>query len=231
MNRKKTIAVALVLALILIIGGMLAYFTDTDRKTNVFTLGDEVNISLTEANWDTTDSNSNNVPDAAEGLHPNTIVDKDPVINNESTTTPAYVFAEVIVPCYDSEDADTLADKPLYKLLDSNGDALGTTVGSDGNSGWTLISVSSVDTTNKTITYVYAYGTSSTMTSLAKKPQSGTSSTPAVFSQVQVEPTLTYAQSQTASATPNIVVNAYGIQTDGLDVTTPTAIYALFGNS
>ena len=225
MNRKKTIAVALVLALILIIGGMLAYFTDTDTKTNVFTLGDDVDISLSEDGWDAlADTNNNDIPDVAEGIHPGTKVVKDPEINNDSSTTPAYVFAEIIVPCYDANNDGTV-DTPLYKLLDSSDAALTMTQGSAGNTGWTLINSPSVDTTTGKITYVYAYATNTTtMTSLAAN---ATTSTP-VFSKVQVEPSLTAAQKTTATTPTNIVVNAYGIQTDGLDVTTPSAIYALF---
>ena len=102
MSKKKTIAVAIVLALILIIGGMLAYFTDTDTRTNVFTLGDEVEISLSETGW-TNSTGTNYTLAAAQGVHPGTTVAKDPTINNESTTTPAYVFAEIIVPCYDAD--------------------------------------------------------------------------------------------------------------------------------
>ena len=48
MSKKKSIAVAAILAVVLLIGGLLAYFTDRDTKTNVFTLGDNIEISLTE---------------------------------------------------------------------------------------------------------------------------------------------------------------------------------------
>lgn len=228
MNKRKTIAVAIVLALVLLIGGMLAYFTDTDTKTNVFTLGDEVEITLLENNWSLTDTDTDNVPDASQGVHPGTRIAKDPTIQNDSATTPAYVFVEVIVPCYDS-DANGSADKPVFLLLDSSDTALTMTQNSAGNTGWTLINTPSVNTTDNTITYVYAYGSSSTMTELAKSPSTPktTTSTPA-FSKVQVDPALTSTQAATASATPNIVVNAYGIQTDGLDVTTPSAIFDLF---
>lgn len=225
MSKKKTIAVAVVLALVLIIGGMLAYFTDTETKTNVFTLGDNVEISLTETGWTQDGQTSNWTRTEAQGVHPGTKVAKDPTINNDSTTTPAYVFAKITVPCYAS--TGTTVDTPLYKLLNSSDAALVTTVGSAGNAGWTLISVSSIDTTAKTITYVYAYSNGTTMTSLAEN----TSTTTPVFSKVQVDPNLTAAQKTTASATPNIEVKAYGIQTDGLDVTTPTDIFALFGNN
>lgn len=208
MNKKKSIAVAAVLAVVLLIGGLLAYFTDTDKATNVFTLGDNVEISLTETNWSNGGSGTTYTLTAANGIHPGATLSKDPTINNESSTTAAYVFAEVIVPCYAS--TGTTADTPLFSL---------NSIGS----GWTLISTSAVDTTNKTITYVYAYGTSSAMTSLAAD-----ASTSPVFSSVTLDSTLTAAQKATAPATTNIVVNAYGIQTDSLSVSTPTAIYALF---
>ncbi len=200
MNKKKTIAVAIVLALVLLIGGMLAFFTDTDTKTNVFVLGDNIEISLSETEWD---------PDDANGIHPGAVVDKNPIITNDSTTTPAYVFAEVIVPCYDA-DIDGTIDTPLFSL-----DTIGA--------GWTLMSTGTIDQTNKTRTYVYNYGTASGMTSLGAG-----ASTTAVFSTVTLDEHLTAAQKATASSTTNIVVNAYGIQIDNLGVTAPSAIFDLF---
>lgn len=199
MSKKKSIVVATVLVAVLLIGGLLAYFTDTDTATNVFTLGDNVEISLSETAW---------VAANGTGIHPGANIANNPIITNDSTTTPAYVFAEVIVPCYDS-DSDGDADDALFTL-----DTIG--------SGWTLISTSAVNTTNKTITYVYAYGSASAMTLLTSS-----SSTTAVFSSVTLKSTLTETQRATAGTT-NIVVNAYGIQTDGLGVTDPTDIYALF---
>ena len=201
MSKRKSIAVAIVLLLILLIGGMMAFFTDTDTATNVFELG-EVDITLSEANW-----NVNN----AKNLHPGDVVTKDPVIKNETKSTPAYVFAEIIVPCYDAvADANNEVDTPLFSL---------NTIGT----GWTLISTSEINTTNKTITYVYAYGTSSAMTSLAVG-----ASTPAVFSKVTLSNTLTSAQAEAAGNTHNIVVNAYGIQADNLGTSDPSAVLALF---
>lgn len=199
MNKKKSIVVAIALVAVLLIGGLLAYLTDTDTATNVFTLGDNIEISLSETAW---------VAANGEGIHPGANIAKNPIITNDSSTTPAYVFAEVVVPCYDS-NADGTADDALFTL-----DTIG--------SGWTLISTSAVDTTAKTITYVYAYGTASAMTPLA-----ASTSTSAVFSSVTLKSTLTATQKATAGTT-NIVVNAYGIQIDNLGVTTPTNIYALF---
>lgn len=211
MNKKKTILAAIILALVLLIGSMLAYFTDTDNATNVFTLGDEVDISVVEeGGWtkDGTTGNWNNTN--ATNIHPGAVIEKAPSIKNNSTTTPAYVFAEVIVPCYAS--TGTTADTPLFEL-------------NNIGAGWTKISTGeTVNTTDKTITYVYAYGTSTQMTSLA----AGATTAKPVFSTVTLDPSLTAEQKATANENPNIIVNGYGIQTDSLSTTNPTEIYGLF---
>lgn len=229
MSKKKSIAVAIVLLLVLLIGGMLAYFTDTDTATNVFVLGDDIDISLTESNpWNKSASGNTWNSVDANGIHPGAVVSKDPTIVNESLTTPAYVFAEVIVPTYDVGNG---SKAPLFKLNSGTTTtpvALGTTVGSAGNTGWTLIKVD--NTTNGVIKYVYAYGTSSAMTQLAKSTSATEKTkTSPVFTCVTLEPSLTAAQKATAT-NQNIVVNAYGIQTDSLGVTAPLEIFALFGN-
>ena len=209
MSKRKSIAVAIVLLLILLIGGMIAFFTDNDTRTNVFTLGKDVNITLTEnSDWeqDTTGSGNNYTYSEANAIHPGKNVAKAPQINNISTDTPAYVFAEVIVPCY-SPNATGDATTPLFNLIDSNGNVLNTTVGSSGNSGWTLTA----------------------MTTLAKASSAETpTSTVPVFNSVTLKNTITGAEAATASTTPNIVVNAYGIQIDNLGATAPLEIFALF---
>ena len=48
MKKKKTILAALVLALVVSIGGVIAYFSDTDSKTNTFTVG-KVSIEVKNA--------------------------------------------------------------------------------------------------------------------------------------------------------------------------------------
>ena len=192
MKKKNLIAVAIILALLLVIGGMIAYFTDTDTATNVFTLGN-VDISIDEV-FEPTD---------AQGLVPGDTVNKAPSISNDSDAASAYVFAEIIVPCYDSDD-DGDVDTPLFTFT--------------ANSGWTLINTPTIGS-DDTTTYVYAYGTSSAMTEL----EAGNTTT-AVFSSVTLDPDLT---SQTLANT-DIVVNAYGIQKDNLDVTAPADIFDLF---
>lgn len=194
MSKKKTIAVAIVLALILLIGGMLAYFTDTDTETNEFTLG-KVNIEIDET-WDSTNG---------ENVIPGQTITKAPSITNQNDSTAAYVFAEIVVPCYvGANDALT----PLFTFT--------------ANSGWTLINTPAADATSKTITYVYAYGSASEMTRLAV----GSITSTAVFNEVTVAPTLTNTQAGSV-ATTDIVVNAYGIQADNLTETAPSAIFTL----
>ncbi len=49
-SKKKISIILAVLVAVLIVGGVSAYLTDTDSKTNVFTVG-SVKISLNESNW------------------------------------------------------------------------------------------------------------------------------------------------------------------------------------
>ena len=198
MSKKKGIAVAVVLLLILLIGGMLAYFTDTDTKTNVFTIGGNVEISLNEV-W---------TPADGKNVHPGATVDKKPSIKNDSTTTPAFVFMEVIVPCYKSNPTTGTVDTPLFSFTTK--------------AGWAKISESEINLTTQTKKYVYAYGNGTNMTSLSAEATTGT-----LFDSVSVPNTLTEAQAATVTS-PNIVINGYGIQTDNIDDKTPLEIFGLF---
>ncbi len=198
MSKKKIIAVSIVLALILLIGGMIAYFTDTDNKTNVFVLGDNVDIALNETFNET----------VANGVHPGTVVEKAPKVVNQSTTTPAYVFLEVKVPLYDS-NADGTVDAELFQYTPK--------------AGWyEMEDKASTDTTNKFRTHVYAYGSETAMTSLAASSETGT-----LFDNVTLVSTLTAEQKATAPDNPNIDIVAKAIQIDNVG-TTPAEVYAKF---
>ena len=199
MNKRKGIAVAVVLLLVLIIGGMLAFFTDTDTESNVFTIGEDVDIEITEV-WEETDG---------EDLHPGAVVSKEPSIENVSTV-PAYVFMEVVVPCYAS--TGTTVDTPLFSFTP--------------NSGWALINTSSIDQNTQTITYRYAYGTSSAMTQL----DGGATTTNPLFNTVTLDSNLTAEQADTALSDLSIDINAYGIQIENLGETAPSGIFGLFSN-
>ena len=89
MNKKKilVLAVSVCLVAILAIGGTLAYFTDTDAKTNTFTVGN-VDITLTEPNWEGTGSQ-----DAPE-VYPGEPLAKDPTVENTGSN-PCFVRIKV----------------------------------------------------------------------------------------------------------------------------------------
>ncbi len=201
MSKKKGIAVAIVLLLVLLIGGMLAYFTDTDEETNTFTIGGAVNIELTENSW---------VTGAGDNVHPGKTIPKDPTIHNESNTTPAYVFMKVTVPCY---QAGSNVDTEIFSY----------TV----NSAWTEISASSIDQTSKTKTYVYAYGTSTAMTALAANASTPAlfSNVTVASTMTSAQATTAPANPNIVVKGYGIQIDGLG------DNDTPTEIFALFGNN
>ena len=206
MNKKKIIIASLVLLLVFAVGGAIAYFTDSESKTNTFTIGN-VDISLTEANWSTTDANNNNVPDAAENVVPGQSIPKDPVIKNESTTNPAYVFAKVEVPC-------TTGSTPveIFSYTPAN--------------TWTeLTSAAVACTSGGTATHVYYYGTGGTLSSLAAN-----TAAPALFTSITVSSQVTGANSEGLTGNKNVVVTGYGIQTQGLASTTPVDVWGNFNS-
>ena len=216
MKKKKTILAALVLLLVVAVGGAIAYFTDTDTKTNTFTIGN-VDISLTEDGWDAlADANDNDIPDVAEDMMPGESVTKDPTINNLSTKNPAYVFAKVEVPCTTIVAPATTSEE-LFTY---------TT-----NAGWTELSGSAVAcTSGGTATHVYYYGTGGTLTALATAANASTptpTSNP-VFSSVTLRSTLKGNEGLTGNK--NIVVTGYGIQTEGLTSTAPADVWGNFSN-
>lgn len=112
MNAKKKIAaVALAACLVAtaIVGGTLAYFTDTDKADNVFTVGN-VDIDLTEPNWD---------EDNAVNMYPGQIVAKDPTVTNQGAN-PCLVRVKVEFPKgKDAVKVDYLTDDVLNKLGDN----------------------------------------------------------------------------------------------------------------
>ena len=214
MNKKKTIIAAVVLLAVLVVGGAIAYFTDTDTKTNTFTIGN-VDITLTEDGWDALeDANNNNIPDVAEDMMPGESVTKDPTINNVSTKNPAFVFAKVEVPCTTIVAPATTSEE-IFTYTP--------------NAGWTELSTAAVAcTSGGTATHVYYYGTGGTLTALAKAADASTptSTTNPVFSSVTLRSTL--KGNEGLNGNKNIVVTGYGIQTEGLTSVTPADVWNNF---
>lgn len=87
--KKKIVALCLVVALAAtaIIGGTLAYFTDSEQADNVFTVGN-VDITLTEPNWDA--SGKLDAPNA----YPGEALKKDPTVANTGAN-PCFVRIKV----------------------------------------------------------------------------------------------------------------------------------------
>lgn len=130
MSRKKIIVAAIVLALVLLVGGLMAFFTDTKEESNVFTLGN-VTITLTEPAWE-----ENN----AKNMSPGKTVAKNPTVNNVGST-PAFVFIEVKVPMTNDSTPQEIF---TYEINDSD---------------WTEIGSGTVSGGIKTHTYAYGSST------------------------------------------------------------------------
>lgn len=207
MNRKKTILTAVVLLLVILIGGMLAYFTDTETRTNVFTIGN-INIELKEDGW-TNSKGTEYTKAEAQNIAPNTTVAKNPTIKNIGVSgagNKAYVFLKVEVPYANVTVDGTKANQDIYTFesLDST--------------HWTELTIFGVTGNG---THVYAYGSSSAMTALGYNK-----TTEALFTGVKLKNLDDVSELGTTSA--NITVTAYGIQTSDLGVTDPAQIFALF---
>lgn len=221
MNKKKTILAAVVLLLVFVVGGAIAYFTDTDSATNTFTIGN-VDIDLVETAWDALpDEDGDHIPDAAEDMMPGEFVTKDPVIRNLSTKNPAYVFAKLEVPCSKEVTNPTaLSAEELFTY--------------SINTAWSELSTAAVACTDSgTATHVYYYGTSGSLTPLAKAANESTpTAAPALFvdNKVTLRGTLVSAQIPSPTVAKNIVVTGYGIQTEGLTSTAPADVWGYLNN-
>ena len=104
--KKKifTLCLAVALTATAVVGGTLAYFTDTDEKTNTFTVGN-VDIELTEPDWKEENAK----------LIPGREIAKDPTITVTSDSERAYTFMKVKL----SDDfAQLLKDYAEFKDMD-----------------------------------------------------------------------------------------------------------------
>lgn len=222
MSRKKLIITAIILAIIVAIGGILAYFTDVQTKTNKFKMG-KVSILVYEPSWpgDTTTVTTTPGQETA----------KDPQIVNQGDGA-VYAFAKVTVPVRTVKvgDATTAVPTQLFTFRKITTPANGTTpaVTADGtNAGWTLISKTpetlAADTTE--VTYIFAYGSETELTSLGTNQ-----STPAVFDAVQfadVTETKWGQENTIQGAELDVVVKGYGVQTDGIESSDPVTVWNL----
>lgn len=92
--KKKLFAIFLCIAMlaIAVVGGSLAYFTDTQAKTNTFTMG-KVGITLTEPEWDKLEKNK----DGVMKVYPGQSYDKDPTITVDADSENCWLIATVTI--------------------------------------------------------------------------------------------------------------------------------------
>lgn len=97
-NMWKAWMIAGAMAAAMTVGGVMAYFTDTDEKVNSFTVG-RVEIELQEPEWDKKpDEDDNGIPDEAENMVPMQTITKDPKVKNTGDND-AFIFLTVEKPC------------------------------------------------------------------------------------------------------------------------------------
>ena len=105
MKKKLTLVVTcVVLVAAMVIGGTLAYFTDTKTAENTFTMGN-VKIKLDEAKvvknettgkWDIDEDAKRVTGNNYGAVYPGAVLPKDPTVTNTGTN-PAYIRATVTV--------------------------------------------------------------------------------------------------------------------------------------
>ena len=125
--KKKILAIVLCVAMlaIAIVGGTMAYFTDTQAQENVFTAG-KVEIALTEAvvekneegNLVAVAAGTRTSSDQAYHLFPAQTVTKDPTITVASDSEDAFIAAKVTITNGQAGDLADLIGSGYMGLLD-----------------------------------------------------------------------------------------------------------------
>lgn len=142
MKKKLTLVVTcIVLVAAMVIGGTLAYFTDTKTANNTFTMGN-VKIALDETN--VKDPEGDRVTSNEYDVYPGQTVTKDPIVHNTGKNG-AYIRATVnvynwmnLVAAYYPDFKETFPNDG-YKA------ALNLLVGELGE-GWSVVDVVAGDT-------------------------------------------------------------------------------------
>lgn len=201
--KKKTIlvaAIAVMLVAALVVGGTLAYFTDTKTADNTFTMGnvaiklDETDVNNPEVR--TTKGNTYNV-------YPGQTVTKDPIVHNTGKNA-AYIRATVNVSDWMNLVAAYYPDFKETFPNDGYKAALNLLVGQLGE-GWSVVDVVKGD--------IFTIGQFDAKFILKYdgKLAAGSETTP-MFTQVMVPAGLDNANASTFSS---VKVQAQAIQADG----------------
>ncbi|MEG2800930.1 MAG: SipW-dependent-type signal peptide-containing protein [Longicatena sp.] len=125
MKKKSTLLGTLALAGVLMAGGTYAYLqSTTEQAKNTFTMGAGISGELKEPNWDGEcfKGETCNVPTTlgktkAEKFTPGLTMEKNPIVKNTSTDTPAYVAVTI-----DYTGVTSLADLEKFATIDWSAD-------------------------------------------------------------------------------------------------------------
>lgn len=206
MNKKKVIptVAAFALAATMMTGGVMAYLTDTDTTTNVFTVG-EVTIDSLEPNY------PGNGSDETTDLVPNEEVKKDPQIKNTGKNS-AVVYAQIDIPmanvitANDDGTRNAQANVEVFKYRTESGTYNST------NSGWVELNSVYLDAdgnegaskdTAAAMRRLYGY----------EKVLKEDETTPSVFDVVKLANVI---EGQIDNSTQNLVVTSYAIQAENI---------------
>lgn len=202
--KKKTIlvaAIAVMLVAALVVGGTLAYFTDTKTADNTFTMGN-VAITLDEKNANPDAPTGSRVDGNTYNVYPGKTVDKDPTVHNTGRNA-AYIRATVTVSNW------ATLSKELYPNV-ALADTLKELVGSFGE-GWSVVGAAADNSGAVTFTLKYDH------------QLAASADTAPMFQQVTVPAGL---ENENASSFKTMTVQAQAIQADGF--TTWDAAFAAF---
>lgn len=211
-NRNKNLIIIAAMIVILVVGGVSAYFTSSDKATNVWTVG-EIDIDLQEPSWDT-----DNPPTK---IRPNQVFLKDPQVRNIGEND-AYVFLRVKVPMANVATANTSTGERITAV---NQELFSFST----NPGWIQVGNSTVENIDGTdyMVYIYAYGNQQTCTALI----AGSKTVPPLFNEVKFINAIEGQGLERAVIT--MPIEAYGIQTTDLtdnDLKTPVAVWNILNN-
>ena len=201
--KKKSIlmaAIAVMLVAVLVVGGTLAYFTDTKSATNTFTVGD-VKIKLDETDVNNPEARTAN--GNTYNVYPGQTVQKDPIVHNTGKNA-AYIRATVNVSNWMNLVAAYYPDFKETFPNDGYKAALNLLVGELGE-GWSVVEVVKGDT------FTIGQFDAKFILKYDGTLAAGSETTP-MFTQVMVPAGLDNANASTFSS---VKVQAQAIQADG----------------
>lgn len=201
--KKKSIlmaAIAVMLVAVLVVGGTLAYFTDTKSATNTFTMG---NVAITLDETDVNNPKARTANGNTYNVYPGQTVQKDPIVHNTGKNA-AYIRATVNVSNWMNLVAAYYPDFKETFPNDGYKAALNLLVGELGE-GWSVVEVVKGDT------FTIGQFDAKFILKYDGTLAAGSETTP-MFTQVMVPAGLDNANASTFSS---VKVQAQAIQADG----------------